>query len=269
MYAKPLCILLGLAVPHFAGGAELYSLGNSLTFDALRNYQGSVEYTINCNQNLNRIFENPSETCLPRKAESRPWDQAFADTSYEFVTVQPFRGTTLAEDVSAISSWMDLQPDAAFIIHTGWTSAGARESTYNAALGDGMMKHSVAYFDALSSELENLQPDRVIGSTNIIGILQGIAEDIARDASAVDSIENLYRDPIHCNAAGQYIATNAFNRALGKSFTDVGFESVDQSVRNYFDSEILASVETVPEPSSLVIILAGAGVALARRKKTA
>ena len=100
---------------------SLFSIGNSLTFDALRNFEGSYDHTINCNQNLDRIFNNPDQTCLPQLTGARPWDEAFENENYDFVTVQPFAGTSLSQDVAAISEWMRLQPDATFIIHTGWT----------------------------------------------------------------------------------------------------------------------------------------------------
>ena len=243
-----LIITTSFTVP--LASAPLYSIGNSLTFDALRRFAGDFDHTINCNQNLDRIFNNPEQTCVPTLEGARPWDDAFATESYDFVTVQPFVGTSLSQDVAAISAWMTLQPDAQFIIHTGWTSAGARESQFNAPLDPGRLSYGPAYFDELIYQLESAFPGRRVASTNIIGTLDDIADDIAAGVSPITSIADFYRDPIHFNATGQYIATQSFNLLTGTPLDLSRFSSVDETTRQYLDVKIAANIIAVPEPGT-------------------
>ena len=228
---------------------SLFSIGNSLTFDALRNFDGSYDHTINCNQNLDRIFNNPDQTCLPQLTGARPWDEAFENENYDFVTVQPFAGTSLSQDVAAISEWMRLQPDATFIIHTGWTTPGSRESQYSAPLDPELLSYGPAYFDALIEELESAFPDRRIASTNVIGTLDDIASDIAAGIGPISSIGSLYRDSIHFNTTGQYIATQSFNLLTGTPLDESRFTSIDSETRAYLDTKVTANI-AVPEPST-------------------
>ena len=47
------------------------------------------------------------------------WDIAFSQNQFDYVTVQPHPGTTLEQDLTIIDRWMQAQPSATFIIHTG------------------------------------------------------------------------------------------------------------------------------------------------------
>ena len=246
----------------------LYSIGNSLTFDALRHFGGSFEQTINCNQNLDTIFNNPSDTCLPQRAESVPWDEAFATEEFEFVTVQPFRGTSLSQDVAAISEWMRLQPEATFIVHTGWTTPGLRESDFDAPLNPELLSYGPAYFDALIEELESAFPGRTIASTNVIGTLDDIANDIEAGVGPIESIESLYRDAIHFNLTGQYIATQSFNLLTGTPLDEAQFSSLSSEVTDYLDQQVAANI-VIPEPAVGCLVLCSLLAGPARRRRRA
>ncbi len=257
--------LIATACATSAVSQPLYSIGNSLTFDALRRFGGSYDHTINCNQNLDRIFNNPEQSCVSSLPGAVPWDEAFASESYDFVTVQPFVGTSLSQDVAAISTWLALQPDAQFIIHTGWTTAGSRASQYNAPLDPALLSYGPAYFNELIGQLELAFPGRQIASTNIIGILDDIASDIAAGSSPITSIADLYRDSIHFNATGQYIATQSFNLLTGTPLDESRFTTVDEATRLYLDGKVAANI-VVPEPATGVAVLFfGLTISVSRR----
>ena len=231
----------------------VYSIGNSLTFDATRNYAGNLEHTIDCNRTLQRIFDNPATSCIESHPRHRDWSVALTTKKYDYVTVQPWHNTTLDENVATISEWMRLQPDAKFIVHTGWASRSIGSDRYSNALPNGgSFEHSEAFFGSLIERLEALYPGRQVGSTNIIGTLNSIAVDIENSDSEIDSLSSLYRDSVHFGLAGQYIATNSLYRATGQPFSPVNFESLPLATRQYLNARIVDNVVAVPEPVCLV-----------------
>lgn len=250
--ARVSALFLGILLPCAASSAPLFSIGNSLTWDALRRYAGEFDHVINCNQSLQQIFERPEQTCLKQVPGARPWDTAFEEVSYDYVTVQPFTGTSLAQDVAAIGHWMKLQPEATFIIHTGWTTVENRARQFEAPLDPKVLSYGPAYFDALADALEGAFPGRRPLSTNIIGILDEIADDVEAGDAPFESVGDLYRDIIHFNTTGQYIATQSFNRLLRTPLDPSRFESVDAETRKYLDRKIANNV--VPEPGAGLLL---------------
>jgi len=261
-----ICAILFLANRSSAG---IYTIGNSLTVDALYNYQGEYQYSIQCNQNLQTIFENPAGTCPgdvnPR---GRPWDIALNQNSYDFVTVQPFYFTTFQQDFNAISTWMRMQPNAKFIIHTGWPGLNV-PSVYNAPfVPNSTFVHSAAYFNNLINDLEAAFPGRQVGSTNVIGILNSIQQDIAAGTSPYTGLEPFYRDPVHFDGLGQYIATNSFYHAMGRPIDERGFDYIPLQNRAYLNAKILQNVSSVPEPTSPYLqFVCGVAVPLEARQR--
>ena len=102
-----------------ANALSIYTIGNSLTWDT-RPYDldGTVGYHIGCSKNLQKIYDDPSNSyCVTPNMGT--WDIAFSQNQFDYVTVQPHPGTTLEQDLTIIDRWMQAQPSATFIIHTG------------------------------------------------------------------------------------------------------------------------------------------------------
>ncbi len=174
-------------------GDLIYTLGNSLTQDTLPHYlDGEVYKGIYCGQNLQQIFNDPNNFCT---MDSTAWDVAFANHQFDWVTVQPYVGTSMLQDASLIEGWMNMQPGAQFVIHTGWYYAASFETTYHGVFGDGMMHHNPAYFNALIAEVE-AQTGRTVNSDHAIDVLETIYHDIedgnARIRRLTNSIATAY-----------------------------------------------------------------------------
>ncbi|MEM9482458.1 MAG: hypothetical protein AAGA83_02085 [Cyanobacteria bacterium P01_F01_bin.116] len=90
-----------LAAPAPAIAASIYTIGNSLTNDTLPQTYAN-DWHIFCDRNLQFIQQNANGHCVP---DSLPWDVALTQNDYDYITVQPYTGTTLSQDVSIISSW--------------------------------------------------------------------------------------------------------------------------------------------------------------------
>lgn len=250
-------ILAGLlCFPMKSFGDIIYTIGNSLTVVALYNYQGTYQYSIQCNQNLQTIFENPAGRCPGDvNPNAFAWDLAFAQKSYDFVTVQPFYFTTLDQDFNAISTWMNLQPNAKFILHTGWPNVSAPSVYSQPLVPGGQFVHSKAHIDALVERIQTASPNRAIGNTNIIGTLESIRLDILAGTSPIASLNDLYRDPVHFDALGQYVATNSFYVSMGKPVDESILPSISPVQKAYLNTKILSNVTGVPEPSTVCILV--------------
>ncbi|MFM7845344.1 MAG: hypothetical protein ACKPEY_14085, partial [Planctomycetota bacterium] len=109
--------------------SSYYLIGNSLTWDTVpMRLAGDVQWHVDCGVSLPHIYAHPEKPCVK---ESSIWTQALRDKQYEFLSVQPHYGSTLAEDVETISNWMKLQPKAVFVIHSGWAFHAQRASEFS------------------------------------------------------------------------------------------------------------------------------------------
>jgi hypothetical protein len=60
---------------------------------------------------------------------------------------------------------MKLQPDAAFVIHTGWAKQASRADEFSAWSAPVEMMHSPLYIRTLLAELRRLHPNRELRQT--------------------------------------------------------------------------------------------------------
>jgi hypothetical protein len=171
------------------------------------------------------------------------WPIALKKKEYDVVSVQPFYESTLAEDVAVISKWLEMQPKAVFVIHTGWPFHGKRAKEYASTDTSGKMQHSPAYIKALIGKLKKRHPDRVFRQTHAIQLLAKIAADIKNNKAPLKDVAELYRDVIHMKLdSGRYLMHNAMRRALGQPKSSKGFEKLDPKLKKYLDS-VLASLK--------------------------
>ena len=227
-----------------------YLIGNSLTWDTVpQRLDGDVQWHVDCGVSLPHIFAKPDLPCVK---ESTVWTQALRDKQYDFVSVQPHYGSTLAQDVETISTWMKLQPKATFIIHSGWAFHAQRANEFASLATPDQMTHSPHYFRALVSELRRLFPGREIRQTLAQNLLAQIAADIDAGRAPIKAVAELYRDPIHMtHDHGKYLMHNAMRRALRQPLSTSGFENLNPEVKQYLDG-VLALLTIAPEDQLVI-----------------
>lgn len=245
--AAALCVP---AVAQDAVATRYYLIGNSLTWDTVpQRLSGDVQWHVDCGVNLAHIYANPDQPCVK---ESTLWPQALREKQYDFISVQPHYGSTLAQDVATISAWIKLQPKAVLVIHSGWAKHAQRADEFASYTASEQMTHSPGYLRALVAELKRLHPETEFRQTMAQNLLAQIADDIAAKQSPLAKVEDLYRDEIHVtNEAGKYLMHNAMRHAMGQSASGAGFEKVDPEVRMYLDG-VLALLETTAADKALL-----------------
>ncbi len=257
LFALLILALARLPVPVLAQGQQppkpansYYLIGNSLTWDTVpMRLTGDVQWHVDCGVSLPHIHAHPEKPCVK---ESTIWTQALREKQYGFLSVQPHYGSTLAEDVETISSWMKLQPKAILVIHSGWAFHAQRASEFGSLAQSSSMSHSPSYLRALIAELRRLHPDREIRQTLAQNLLAQIAEDIDAGRAPFKSVTELYRDAIHMtHDHGKYLMHNAMRRALGQPLSAAGFENLNPEIKRYLDG--LLSLRTVTESDQFIL----------------
>ena len=229
--------------------AKIYLIGNSLTWDTLPGVlEGDVQWHVDCGKNLKFIFENTQQPCVKT---STLWPQALRNKAYDWLCVQPHMGTNLEEDLAAISAWLDLQPQAKLIVHTGWNRSAEFEATYHKTLEAAVaelaspqapltMSHAPYYFAALTAKLQARYPQLEIRSTHAIEVLDEIYQDIQAQRAPFKSFEELYRDNIHMTVqVGRYLMHNLMRIALDQPISEQGFQLEPQH-KAYLLGKLLA-----------------------------
>ncbi|MGY8771046.1 MAG: hypothetical protein ACKVH8_21755 [Pirellulales bacterium] len=211
-----------------------YLIGNSLTWDTVpAKLDGDTQWHVDCGKSLPFIIDNPEKPCV---GTSTLWPSALKNKQYDFVSVQPHYGSTLDQDISTISHWIEMQPTATLVIHTGWAHHEKRAEEY-AKEKSNNMQHSPAYFKALITALKQKYPNRNFKQTHAIDLLAQIAKDIEAGKAPLKDVNELHRDAIHVKIdTGRYLMHNAMRHALGQSRSSVGFESLKPEIKKYLDS---------------------------------
>lgn len=250
----------------FAG--TVFTIGNSLTWDAGPTNVDDAQWHIFCNKNLRFIADNPADHCIPT---SRRWTDALANQQFDYVSVQPFIGTTLQDDLSVISQWMSMQPNAQFVLHTGWGGRTAHGTVWNSTPNDlTTFSTTAAYFDALESALEQ-QTGRDVYRTGAGDLLASIAQDIAAGSSPYTSLSQLYRDDIHMSyGEGRYLMNNVMRLALNQELTLTTGPEISPQLA-YLNQKLVALA--IPEPSVLslgciAVVVLATGHSIWRRRTT-
>lgn len=234
------CVIASSAPPE---DRSFYLIGNSLTQDTVPSrLDGDVQWHVDCGKSLPYIFENPQKPCVEN---STLWPEALKEKQYDLISVQVHYGSTLETDAAVISEFLKLQPKAVFVIHSGWARSKSRVEEYSAQSGQGPMKHSPAYIEALLERLTALHPGREFRQTHAQDLLARIDSDIEAGNAPFGRIEDLYRDDIHMNVvSGRYLMHNAMRYALGQGRSVEGFEAISSPVKAYLD-RILDTLATV------------------------
>jgi hypothetical protein len=223
------------ATTEAASQKSVFLIGNSLTWDTVPSLlDGDVQWHVDCGKSLPFIFANPGMPCVKT---STLWPQALREKQYDIVSFQTHYGATLAEDVETISKWIQLQPQAVIVIHTGWAHHEKRAAEYASTEASGKMQHSPTYVGALLAELKKQFPDREFRQTRAIDLLDHIAADIKAGRAPLTDVVDLHRDAIHMkHDSGRYLMHNAMLHALGQPRSNRGFEKLDPSLKAYLDT---------------------------------
>lgn len=233
-----------------AAAKRFYLIGNSLTWDTVPSrLDGDVQWHVDCGKSLPYITAHPEQPCVK---QSVIWPQALRNKQYDVISVQPHYGSTLAEDVEAISAWMKMQPDAVFVIHTGWARHAQRADEFSSDATPEAMEHSPGYIRTLLAELRKRHPQRELRQTFCQNLLEQISTDIAAGRAPLSDLESLHRDAIHMtHDHGRYLMHNAMRRALGQPHSAAGFSKLDPQMKEYLDG-VLAMLETTPADRALI-----------------
>ena len=214
--------------------ASVFLIGNSLTWDTIPSkLDGYVRWHVDCGKSLPYITAHPEHPCV---STSRLWPEALTTAEYDFVTVQPHYGSTLMEDADVISDWVALQPNAVFILHTGWARHEKLVDEYGDQDPAGPLTHSPAYIAALKAELSRRFPDCEFRQTMCTELLHQVQRDIEAGQAPLNELSELYRDAIHMTTSGgRYLMHNAMRAALGQVKREEGFPEFAPELKNYLD----------------------------------
>ena len=233
-----------------------FLIGNSLTWDTVPSkLDGDTQWHVDCGKSLPYIVEHPEEPCVKT---STLWPTALKEKQYDVISMQVHYGSTLSEDLAAITQLIAGQPNAEIIIHTGWARSAERVTEWtqlpeNAPVDALPMGHNTFYFDTLLRHLKQSHPGRTFRRTRAMDALQLVEADIASGKAPIDAVTVLYRDKIHMNVVtGRYLMHNAMRNALGQPRSAAGFEKLEPEMQSYLDS-VLDRVQTAgPSNTSAV-----------------
>lgn len=235
---------------------RIYLIGNSLTWDTVPEALAgpglpadNVRWHVDCGVSLPHIQAHPGKPCI---ASSTHWPEALANQRFDLVSVQVHYGSKLPEDADTIAFFMERQPGATFIVHSGWAFQEARVREFEHAREPEEMVHATGYMRALLAELRRRHPGRELRQTFAHNLLATVADDVTAGRAAVGSVEDLYRDEIHLTLDhGRYLMHNAMRRALGLPRSAAGFPVLDQRVKEYLDG-VLDWLDTTPADRAAV-----------------
>lgn len=233
--------LLGLSTfsPLYAQDTDVQEsiclIGNSLTWDTVPSrMEEDVQWHVDCGKSLKFIYEHPQMPCVKT---STLWTEALKAEKYDIISVQPHYGTTLDEDVETISKWIELQPQAVFIIHTGWARSATLTEEYFADGLSEKMSHQPAYLNALITQLKQKHPETEFRTTHAMRLLIELKKGIDAESVPLSAVEDLYRDAIHMSlTSGRYLMHNAMRETIGQKRTSIGFEKVSDDLRVVLDN---------------------------------
>ena len=231
-----------------SAGKSVFLIGNSLTWDTVPSkLDGDVQWHVDCGKSLPYIFENPKEPCVKT---STLWPEALTKKQYDIISFQPHYGSTMQQDVDVISRWLEMQPKAEVVIHTGWARQHQRTDEYASTDTSGVMTHSPAYITALIETLQDRYPDRVFRQTHAIDLIHQVASDVDSGSAPFDDVAELHRDTIHMHRLpGRYLMHNAMRHAVGQPASADGYDELERGQKRYLDS-VLGTLPPINETKS-------------------
>ena len=201
-------------------GPRTYCVGNSLTVDAITQaLPGQVDRLINENQTLDFHVANPDSSTNTR---SLVYGVALNTRTYDRIIAQPFANINnphpIQDDIDAIQTLLDLQPDADLVIYDGFplsTGPDNLDAPFN-----GSFDYSAAYFEELMRIIKIQNPTRDVSRTRTLETVVRAKQRILDGDSSLTQVNigvnALYADGIHMNRShGAWLVHNSIRRHLG------------------------------------------------------
>lgn len=217
-----------------ASARKIFLIGNSLTWDTVpARLDESPQWHVDCGKSLKYIFEHPEKPCV---GSSYLWPDALKNEKYDVLAVQPHYGTTIDEDMQVISVWIEMQPQATVIIHTGWAKSAVLLEEFADEDSAGVLTHSRVYFDELLSRLQQKYPQTEFRTTHAMRLLIELQKLIDSREAPLTGVEEIYRDAIHMTTSGgRYMMHNAMRETIGQPRTSDGFTGISPELKTVLD----------------------------------
>jgi hypothetical protein len=223
-----------------------YHVGNSLTWDSrpdfglprLASDAGltlTTGWHIRCNGSLNHIVDNPTEVCVSPSAFGY-YTESFANYAWDAVTLQPYSSentpSTPRMEAAGFKSMIQLvrqnpdNADTTFYLYTGWMSQTDMGGDFYSAWYDStpvdpdadLIRNAAAFdwiYDRLVDDQELAGIDiQVIPVGNVLAELD--RRMTLGEIPGFTGVEQLYRDDLHMNNLGWFVASNTVMSALFK-----------------------------------------------------
>lgn len=239
-------LVFSLASVATAQTHKTYRIGNSLTWDSQpvaigalakqRGIEHTQAYHIKCGSSLQSIWDHPDETCVKPVKPYGTFRGALADHAWDTVAIQPHRGkgSTLATDTARIVDFIELarskgkNTETVFYIYAAWPGQEEGKSyreVWERKVDDADDTPTVqcaAYFDLLLARVRKAMGDktevRMIRAGAVLAELDRMAE--AGEVPGYASAKHLYRDRVHLNHVGRFIAgTTVFTTLFDQDAT--------------------------------------------------
>lgn len=282
------CIVAASCAAGFAAPLNVYSIGNSLTgdlwanngFEALaQNESRPIRhgFHMKCGSSLTSIVNNPDTTCIdpPRFGTMTQVFSSTATTVIDVVTLQPFYGATIQEEVDAAASIIQMvrsSPAGAnsrIMVYATWgtQASGPYTTVWNGAAPtlQSFFSPTEAAYRLFLGELAAIEPEiELIPAGHVFNAIATSLADAPGTFTGISSTGDLYRDDIHASNLGQYVTgITAYATIYDKSPAGLGdfwmynLQSQGYGVGVHEDDRLALQdlswsvVAAVPEPDGL------------------
>lgn len=288
-----------------AAPLNVYSIGNSLTADLRAS--GGVEflssaegrpvvhdYHVRCGSSLSGIVANIAQTCVAPLAFGTLTEAFAADATLpiDVVTLQPFYGATIRQEVAAARTIIDTirasdaGRDARILVYATWPTQADGPlhqawASEDASL-DSPFRPSRKSYEIFLDAIRQFEPTASLIPAGHAWVAIAEASATPGSFAGVYGVTDLYRDDVHASNLGRYVAGLATYASLyGKSPEGLGTAWM-YSISGYgtapdptdlprLQDVVAMTVQTVPEPSPLsatLMILAGVITGMLRASST-
>lgn len=282
-----------------AAPLNVYSIGNSLTVDLRASggleFFASAEgrpvvhgYHVRCGSSLTGIVANITQTCVAPLGFGSLTEAfaAEATSTIDVVTLQPFYGATIRQEVAAARTIIDAiraseaGRDARILIYATWPSQSDGPlhetwTTVDVSLDSDFQPSERSYAIFLDAVRE-FEPQASLIPAGHAWVAIAEASETPGSFAGVSGMSDLYRDDVHASNLGRYVAGVAAYSALFAGAVTTAAVPWQYSLNGFGtapDPADLSSihditwqtVQAVPEPSPcLAGIMIVTGVIAAR-----